>query len=309
MKTIRGYLLRDGISDAAHKVCSALALDPVTIRWINVPTASISETGDIRLPDVKDDAVINHRTITKYMAFVVHELLHRKYTTFGLPYPNQYVRMLANGLEDARIENLAVATELTGNIGTLLGDMIDTMAQEGLDHVSDWNDPRQFPFVLAVHCRKHATVKLPMQKRVRVIFDDARERLNDCDDSDDVRKLAILVYDKLKALEDEPPPDQDGEDDQDGQDGQDGDQDGEGDGQDGDGQDGQDSEGDGQDGDGDGDLELPPKEVTIDPDEAVNPEPELSPERGIRGGVSWSPDNLRADQWHVGKDKQWSLEL
>ena len=210
MKTVRGYQLREGISQAAHKIASTLVLDEVSIRWENVPTASIDSYGRIVLPDVKDDAFIPYKLFVRYLAYTIHELLHRRYTKFELPYSCLYHRMLTNALEDARIENTAIAAELTGNIGAVLGQMIDQMAEEGLDKVDDWADPRQLPFVLAVHCRNHATIRLPMQPRVRRIFDQAKVRLNTCANTEDVAALAQWVLDQLEALS-EPPGEEPGD--------------------------------------------------------------------------------------------------
>ena len=313
MKTIRGWELRKGIEDAAHKVCSTLKLRPVSIHWsAHIDTACISKSGDITLSDVSDDAVLPRKVLDKYMGFVVHELLHRKYTTFGSAYPNQFVRSLANALEDARIEHKAIAANLTGNIAHLLGTLIDNMTTQALEQVSDWDDPRQLPYVLAVFARDHATIKTPIHPVVKPIFAEARKRLNDCRDSMDVDSLAIWVYEQLQsAVEDQDKPQdkpQDQPSDESGDQPSDQPSDGEGD---------DDGEGDGKGDSGgddtaDGKGGKPSKLGNIDPDDAVDPEPVLDREEGVGGGISWSADtSMDREQAHVdtsAKNAIWDLK-
>lgn len=286
-----GWEFRKGIEDAAHKITSALKLPAITIQWHNIPTACIDSRGRMILCDIADDAVVNKQLFMRYMGFIVHELLHRKYTTNGLDFSNHFVRMLWNGLEDARIENTAIAAGLTGNISELLTVLIDTMVTEGLEHVSDWSNPAQLPFVIAVFCRDHATRKVPVHPTVLPIFEQARFRLNTCSDSAQVRDLAQWVYDQIeKAVEEQPPepdiPDPKGETIKASGDG-DADADADGD-----------ADTDSPDGKGAadyGDTGGKPNPMTKpDPSDAVCPEPALDRDDNVGGGVSWSPDRKMA---------------
>jgi Mg-chelatase subunit ChlD len=289
--TMRGWEFRKGVEDAAHKITSALKLRPITIRWDNIPTACIDSKGRMILSDIADDAVVTKQLFMRYMGFIVHELLHRKYTTNGLDYSNHFVRMLWNGLEDARIENTAIAAGLTGNISELLTVLIDTMVTEGLEHVSDWSNPAQLPFVIAVFCRDHATRKVPVHPTVLPIFEQARTRLNTCTDSAQVRDLAQWVYDQIeKAVEEQPPepdtPDPEGKPTKGSGDG---DADADADGESAD----ADADADGKGAADYGDTGGKPMSKPVAND-AVCPEPTLDREEGIGGGVSWSPDRTMA---------------
>jgi len=303
MKTLKGWEFRKGIDDAARKVASTLKIK-VTINWQKVPTACVDSRGNITLCDVADDAVIKQTTFARYMGFVIHEMLHRKYTSFGISFSNDYVRQLTNGLEDARIEHLGIAAGLTGNISKVLGDLADTIATEALSHVSDWSNPRQFPFVLAIYCRNHATVEVPVIPQIKALFAETRTRLNTCANTAEVADLAQWVYDQLvKLSEDEPkdlpePKDGEGESGDESGDGDaDGDESGEGDG-----------EGDG-DGDSDADGDSGGKPITRpDPSDVVCPEPTAKAEKGTGGGVSWSPnESIRRDCLHVDDKTKWDL--
>jgi Mg-chelatase subunit ChlD len=303
-KFMRGWELRKGIEDAAHKLASAMKLRAVTIAWdATIPTACINKKGTIILCDIADDTIVTAQIFMKYLGFIVHELLHRKYSDFGVTYRNHYIRMLANGLEDARIENAAIAAGLTGNIGDVLSTLINDM----VDGVTDWSSPAQFPFVIAAFCRNHTTRKVPVHPVILPIFEQARVRLNDCTNSAQVRDLADWVYDQLaQAIEDQP------EDD--------GDEDGEPsdepsdqptDGEPSDGEPSEDGEGEGEGKPTEGGE---PKRIKpIDIGDAVNPEPTLDREEGVGGGISWSPSTtLDKDCKHVADEgdaryRTWNL--
>jgi len=137
--------------------------------------------------------------------FVVHELLHRKYTLFGVNHRDQYVRTLHNAIEDAWIEHKAIQANLTGNIAVLLGALIDGMTTEGLAQVSDWSNPAQYPYVLAVYARPHATIKVPMAEGLAPIFEEATRRTHLCKSSRDTLAVAVWVYAQLSNLPTEQP--------------------------------------------------------------------------------------------------------
>ena len=302
-KFMRGWELRKGIEDAAHKLASAMKLRKVTIVWdATVPTACINKKGTIILCDIADDTIVTAQIFMKYLGFIVHELLHRKYTDFGVTYRNHYIRMLANGLEDARIENTAIAAGLTGNIGEVLSTLINDMVDAGLDGVTDWSNPAQFPFVIAVFCRNHATRKVPVHPTILPILEQARVRLNTCTNSAQVRDLADWVYDQLaQAIEDQP--EDDGDEDGDGEPCDDpADQPTDGEPTDGEPTDGEPTE------DGESKRIKP-----INSGDAVNPEPTLDREEGVSGGISWSPSKtLDKDCKHVADEgdvryRAWNL--
>jgi hypothetical protein len=135
----------------------------------------------------------------------VHELLHRKYTMFGVNHRDQYVRTLHNAIEDAWIEHKAIQSNLTGNIGELLGALIDNMTTEGLAQVSDWSNPQQYPYVLAVYARPHAKIKVPMAEGLAPIFEEATRRTHLCKSSKDTLAVAVWVYAQLSNLPTEQP--------------------------------------------------------------------------------------------------------
>lgn len=316
-QSIRGWELRKGIIDATQKIASNLRIRKVVIRWANIDTASIDKQGNIYLADIKDDAVVPYKVFLKYLGFVVHELLHRKYTTFGLDYPNQFVFRLANALEDARIEHKAIASNLTGNIANLLGTLIDYMTTQALEEVTDWNDARQLPFVLAVFARQHATIKVPVHPLIKPIFTEACVRLNDCHDSHAVANLAVWVYEQLKSAIDDQPEDgkdkptessesSDNGEPTDGEGDTPAEGDGDGESADGDGEsagkDGKDAKGDAKDGKSSGRIS------DINPDDAVDPEPKLDREKKVGMGISWSPDRFLAkDCAHVEEVARWDI--
>tara|TARA_R110000868_G_scaffold77600_1_gene222016 strand:- start:596 stop:1681 length:1086 start_codon:yes stop_codon:yes gene_type:complete len=211
--TYFGWEFRPAVTLFTHKACAALGLPDVTIEWTDgVQTAAISSKGKIRLANVRDDAVLTRKDLAKYVGFVIHELLHRKYTNFNVRGANQYIDSLHNAIEDAWIESLAIKANLTGNIAELLGTLIDDMSTQALDHVQsdgnkiDWSDPAQYPFVLAVYARPHATIKVPVAKGLKPIFDEANRRTALCSSSFDTLAVAVWVYERLNMIDQEQPP-------------------------------------------------------------------------------------------------------
>ena len=203
--TVRGFQFRLGLESFAHKAAQSLDLGRVHVVWSkDVQTAGINSNNKLYLSGVKDEAVISRALVLKYAGYVVHELLHSKYTNFGVYGANQYIRTLHNAVEDGWIENTAIQSGLLGNIAPLLGELIDTMSRQALVEVTDWNDPRQYPFALAVHCRKHATVKLPVNQRLLPIFDEAARRCATATSSADTLLIAEWVYDQIKQESQKP---------------------------------------------------------------------------------------------------------
>jgi Mg-chelatase subunit ChlD len=208
--TVRGFQFRLGLESFAHKAAQSLDLGRVEVVWAkDVQTAGINSNNKLFLSGVKDEAVIDRALVLKYAGYVVHELLHSKYTNFGVHGANQYIRTLHNAVEDGWIENTGIQSGLLGNIAPLLGELIDTMSRQALAEVSDWNNPAQYPYLLAVHCRKHATVKLPVNPRLLPIFDEAARRCAIATSSVDTLQIAEWVYAQIKQESEkptEPPP-------------------------------------------------------------------------------------------------------
>ena len=199
--TLRGYELRQGIEAFAHRLVKVLALRPVQIKWMPCQTAAINSRGDMMLANVADDVVVNRALIVKFAGFVLHELLHRKYTKFSVRAGNQYLATLHNAVEDAWIENTCIKVGLVGNGEGLLGELIDTMTREALGAVSNWADPAQYPYALAVYLRKHATIKVPLAGGLEPIFAEADVRLNNARSSQDTLDIATWVLAQLKGLD------------------------------------------------------------------------------------------------------------
>lgn len=205
MKRINGIEFRQGVEKAAHKITADLGMK-VTLQWSNgITTAAINESGCIYLSSVADDAVVTQALLDKYIGFVIHELLHRKYTDFSVREHDQYLSQLHNAVEDAWIERNGINANLTGNIAPLLTTLIDGMVTEAIDIVKDWADPRQYPFVLAVYLRDHAATKCPLADGLEPIFYAAFKRLDACKNSGDTLKLAKWVHDQLKTLSKDAP--------------------------------------------------------------------------------------------------------
>jgi hypothetical protein len=195
-----GWEFKSALTAAIHKIASDLDLSRVKVLFkADIPTAAIDRQGNVYITNIADDAVLTRADLERFTGFALHELLHWKYTDFTAINRDavEYVIQLHNGLEDAFIENRAIERKLTGNVEHLLSTLIDNMATEGLNEVSDWSDPKQYPFVLAVYARKHATVKVPLANGLKPIFDEACKRLNKCQNTADTWKLAEWVFEQL----------------------------------------------------------------------------------------------------------------
>lgn len=200
---LNGVEFRNAIEQATHKICKELALAPVTVAWDAwTPTAKINSNGDIVLHNVADNAVITRPVFERYVGFILHELLHRKYTDFQVGRTEvHYVRSLHNALEDAMIEHRCIDEKLVGNAQGLLSALIDGMVAESATQPVDWTDPVQYPFVLAVYARKHASRKVPLANGLKPIFDVARDRLATAKTSEDTLAIALWVADQLKSIQ------------------------------------------------------------------------------------------------------------
>ena len=203
MKIYKGYQFKSAVADLILKVAKNLKRE-VTIKWDKgISTAGINHRGEIRLADVADDAKLTHADLVKYCGYGVHELLHRLFTDFNAQadYDEKYISELHNAIEDAFIEHKGIALSTTGNIKNLLTTLVENMVAEALVAVSDWADPRQYPFVLAIYLRDHASTKIPLANGLAPVFDQAKVKLASCKDSADTLKLARWVYAELLKLQ------------------------------------------------------------------------------------------------------------
>ena len=198
--TLKGYELRHGVEQAAHKFCSGLGLPPVTINWSNqISTAGINADRVMILSDVRDDAVVSKAMFVRYVGFVLHELAHHKFTDFNVNGGDQYLRSLHNAVEDIWIERQVIDQGLVGNAASVFTDLVNQIVAESIDQVSDWSDPRQYPFILAVHGRKYAN-KVPTPSELIPIFDKASLAVDKAQNSADTLKIAKWVYDQLQKM-------------------------------------------------------------------------------------------------------------
>lgn len=195
-----GWEFKPALTAAIHKMASDLGMSKVDVTFrSDIPTAAINRQGRIFIQNIKDDAVLNRSDLEQFTGYALHELLHWKYTNFGVMEQSniKYLIQLHNGIEDAWIENRAIANKLTGNVAQLLGSLIDRMAAEGLREVTDWADPRQYPFALAVYARKHSTIKVPLADGLQPLFDHACLRLNNCQSTADTWAIAEWLFNEL----------------------------------------------------------------------------------------------------------------
>lgn len=198
---LNGYELRIAVEAAAHKLCTEMKRKPVTITWsADITTAAINNSGRITLANVNDDTIVTRQLFDRYVGFILHELLHHKYTDFDKRSDNRYVFQLHNAVEDAWIEHQCINNKLVGNAEGLLGSLIEGMSAEALAEVTDWSNPAQYPFVLAVYLRNHAKTKIPVAHGLEPVFKRAAVRLINAKSSADTLAIAEWVYDQLKNL-------------------------------------------------------------------------------------------------------------
>lgn len=202
MKQYKSTIFKTAVAEFAQKLHKHLGLRrPLRITWTgDITTAGINKGGHMYLADIDDDKVVNHATLIKYCGFIVHELCHAKWTDFDATLSDKYGDALLNAVEDAWIEHNAIRTVMTGNVESLLTELVETMVKEGLNAVKDWSDPRQYPFVLAVYLRNHAKTKAPLAQGLEPIFAEAKARLVNSNSSRDNAAIAKWVYDQLQTL-------------------------------------------------------------------------------------------------------------
>ena len=311
MRKIKGWEFRAGIEATAHKVCADLGITPVTVGWAGISTAAINSSGQMRLANVADDAVVNQAMVNRYAGFVVHELLHRKFTNFNVIEYRSYINELHNACEDAWIERKAIAENLTGNVEALLTELINTIVTESLTKKIDWSQPEAYPFALAVYARGFCK-RVPVPAALVPVFDEATKRIDACLNSQDTLDVARWVFDQInKAADQSSQPDQPEQSKQ-GDQGQDGGGEGSGEGSQGGDQGGSDQPESGDQGEGKGQVgagdqaspEAPADAGQVQPVKenalAMEVEPTLKPQ-GMVGSGSYSKKyGLAADGAHVG---------
>lgn len=199
-----GIQFRAAVEEVLGKVNNALGLTPVSVKWAKISTAAINCHGSILLADVQDDTVVDHATLVRYCGMGAHELCHHAYTDWGVVAAAKVgtvlLQQLQNAVEDAFIERRAIRLGLTGNIESLFSALISGMVSEALREVTDWSNPAQYPFALAVYLRDHAAVKVPLAQGLEPIFSEARRMFQTCESSADALKIAQWVEDQLNAL-------------------------------------------------------------------------------------------------------------
>ena len=304
MRKYFGWEFKPALTTAIHKMASDLSIRRVNVQFKeSIPTAAINRHGQILITNIKDDAVMSQLDLQKFTGFGLHELLHRKFTDFDAidTSKSPYLIGLHNAIEDAYIENRAVRQALTGNVQGLLGLLIDTMATKALDEVSDWSDPSQYPFALAVYARKHGQVRVPLAKGLRPIFDEACSRLERANGTADTWKIAEWVYEQLLTPTPpeppvgptEPPPQDEPTEPPVGPTGP-SNEEGEGDPQD-------------EEDEGTGEAKTPRKGNGKD----VKPrstEPDVDVPADSVGGGATSETDIRKQGYHVGS-KQWTISI
>ena len=202
----KGYEFRAAIENLANKVNSVLFPNsPLRgVTWTDqITTAAINQSGDIYLSNIRDDATVSHAVLEQYSGFVIHELLHRKYTDFNYNSYLPYIKSLHNAIEDIWIERKGIAAQITGNIEGLLAALAQDMGNKALAAVTDWTNPAQYPFVLAMHGRTYAP-NMPTAAGLAAIFDKACAQIDDCTSSADTLRLAEWVFSQLAAIDNAP---------------------------------------------------------------------------------------------------------
>lgn len=293
MRKYFGWEFKPALTAAIHKIAADCEIRNVNVQFKeSIPTAAINRHGQILITNIKDDAVMSQLDLQKFTGFGLHELLHRKFTDFDQidTSKSPYLLGLHNAIEDAYIENRAVRQALTGNVQGLLGLLIDTMATQALTEVTDWSDPKQYPFALAVYARKHGQVRVPLAKGLRPIFDEACSRLERANGTADTWKIAEWVYEQLLT---QPEPQDDPSEPPDGPTGPSNDE-GEGDPQ-------------GKADEGAGEVKSPrkPNGKDVKP-RSTEPDVDLPPEAS--GSGSTSESDIRKNGHHVGT-KRWTISI
>jgi hypothetical protein len=205
-----GFEARAGLESFARTLCGSLGLPPVKVKWSDISTAAISQGGTMYLADIGDATQVTRNILARYAGYIVHELLHRKWTNFKARDPRQYVDRLHNALEDAWIERKAIASGLTGNVEPLLHTLLRGLIDEakGVDFAALEN----LPFSLAVYTRRYG-ITVPVPAALLPVWQEAAQRLDACTSSHDTLEVARWVFEQIKQTAEDQgqQPGQDGE--------------------------------------------------------------------------------------------------
>ena len=202
-----GHEFRPAVEEILSKINAALSLRPINVVWCSIQTAAMTESGRVYLADVADDARLSHADLLRYVGMGAHELCHHAYTQWGIvsvAQENRLLGQLHNAVEDAYIERRAIREGLTGTIQAVFTSLVDGMVAEALREVTNWADPGQYPFALAVYLRDHASVKVPLADGLDPIFAEAAHQFKSCDSSADALRIAEWVMTQLKSLPKQP---------------------------------------------------------------------------------------------------------
>jgi hypothetical protein len=236
--TVRGFEARAGLEAFGAMLCKMWGLPSITITWGPISTACIDAQGNATLADIADDATVTRTEVARYAGFLLHELLHRRYTDFNARDGRPYVDRLHNAIEDAWIESRCIREGLTGNARGLLHQLIRGMVDDAPATV-DWSAIAQYPFSLAVYLRQYG-VTVPVPASLMPTYREALRRLPACTSSTDTLALAQWVFSQMQQQPESSKPDdqqqgdpQQGDGQGDGQGDQTGDQQGQQQGQDG----------------------------------------------------------------------------
>lgn len=206
MKRYHGYQFKQAVEELTRKVAKEMNVTVSDIEWrSDISTAGTNNCGDIFFADVNDDATLYDIDVQRYVGFAVHELLHRKYTDFGINGDTEYIKQLHNACEDAWIEHTGIDANLTGNIGGLLTALLDQMVGEANATVDDWTDPRQYPFIFAVYLRRHLNCHVPVPEGLEPIIIKASQDILTCNSSRDTLRVAEWIMSQLRGLPNTPP--------------------------------------------------------------------------------------------------------
>lgn len=194
-KTYRGFEFKQGIESFVARICRSIGTRDLVIYWGADETVAIDlKHGQMILPNVPVDAVISGALVKRYAGFVLHELLHELWTTPIHP-ADRYLNQLRNALEDARIENKAINSGLTGNARELFKSLAQSLVDKAQG--TDWSDPATYPFSLAIFCRGYG-IQIAVNSTLLPIWQEARRRVQSAQSNHDSLKIAEWVLAQIR---------------------------------------------------------------------------------------------------------------
>ena len=206
-----GWELRRAI-DALTESLRPMLPRPLDLRvtWEPISTAAVNRHGQMKLAVIREDAQVSRAQFIRYVGFVIHEMLHLAYTNFDARGQGAYLDRLHNAVEDVWIERRGIANLSTGNIRSVLTDLLHQIVGESLDQVKDWTDPAQYPFAFAVYGRGYG-VNVPVADGLEPIFAEASRRIDTARSSHDTLAIAEWILSQINALPEQQPQDNPGE--------------------------------------------------------------------------------------------------